>query len=327
VSSSPTRIIALARHEYRAAVRSKILAALIGILVVVTVASVYIAATKYRSQVADFRAARAAAPTGNPGQLPPTPFALLALLRGAMEYLEIIGAVIAITLGYLSVSRERVNRTLPLIRSRPVTSRQLAAGNILGALAIIATLVLVTAIAAVLCLGFVGHDWPNGEQMLKLLLAYFAAVLYLGVFYCLGAVCTIRSRVAVNGLMAALGIWLLVVLVIPQIGDTLDADNQLPGGLFSALALDKPQEIKVVSHFDTYEKIRNGIEETSFAKHFERFTFAMTDVKASDRGLNIWELIQAKQHDIYWTIFWMLLLGTAFTRAFRRQPIVPEGGT
>ena len=37
--------------------------------------------------------------------------------------------------------------------------------------------------------------------------------------------------------MVALGIWLVVVLILPQIGDTLDADNQLPGGLFAALGL------------------------------------------------------------------------------------------
>jgi ABC-type transport system involved in multi-copper enzyme maturation permease subunit len=326
VSSSSQRIFTLAHHEYRAAVRSRILIALIGILVAVTVASVYIASVEYRSQLADYEAYRIAATASGLTRVAPSPLALLSLLRGAMEYIEIIGAIVAIALGYLSVSRERANRTLPLIRSRPVTSGEMAAGSLLGALALIATLILVTAVAAVLCLGLVGNNWPTGGEIVKLLLAYLASLLYMGVFYCLGVVCTARSRVAVNGLMVALGIWLIVVLIVPQIGDTLDADNQVPGGLFSALTLNKPQELKVLSHFGTYERIRTGIEETSFAKHFERFTFAMTDVKVKDRGLSLWELIQAKKNDIAWTAFYVLLLVTALFRTFRRTSMISQGG-
>ena len=327
MSNSSKRIVTLARHEYRAAVRSRVLIALIGILVAVTIASVYIASVEYSSQLADYEAYRAAAQASGLTRVAPSPLALLSLLRGAMEYIEIIGAIIAITLGYLSVSRERVNRTLPLIRSRPVTSGELAAGSLLGALALIATLVLATAVAGVLCLGFVGNNWPNGEEAIKLLFAYGASILYMGVFYCLGVVCTAKSRVAANGLMVALGIWLIVVLIVPQIGDTLDADNQVPGGLFAALTLDKPQELKVLSHFGTYERVRTGIEEASFAKHFERFTFAMTDVKVKDRGLNLWELMQAKQNDIAWTAFYVLALVGALFHTFRRQPTIPHGGS
>ena len=99
------RVLTLAGHEYRAAVRSRLLVVLVAILVAVTVASVYIGAVDYRSQLADYRAYLDAAQAGGIQQVPPSPLALLSLLRGAMEYLEIIGAVIAITLGYLSVSR------------------------------------------------------------------------------------------------------------------------------------------------------------------------------------------------------------------------------
>ena len=319
MNDSRTRIVTLARHEYRAAMRSRVLVALIGVLVLVTVVSVYIAAADYRGQLADYEAYRVAATAGGVQRIAPSPLALLSLLRGAMEYIEIIGAIIAIALGYLSVSRERANRTLPLIQSRPVTSRELATGNALGALGLITTLVAVTAVVGVLCLGFIGNDWINGAQAVKLLLAYFASVLYMFVFYCLGVACTSRSKVAANGLMLALGIWLIVVLVLPQIGDTLDADNQVPGGLFSALTVSKPQEDKILSHFGTYEFVRTGIEELSFAKHYERFAFAMTDVKAKDRGLTLPQLLGAKQHDIEWTAFYLATVGGTMFSTFRRK--------
>ena len=46
--------------------------------------------------------------------------------------------------------------------------------------------------------GTTGNDWINGEQALKLLLAYVASIVYMGTFYCLGVILTARSKVAVR---------------------------------------------------------------------------------------------------------------------------------
>lgn len=326
MNSSRHRILALAGHEYRAAVRSRILIALLGILVVVTTVSVYIGAVDYRSQLADYVSYRAAAQASGLTQIAPSPLAPLSLLRGALEYLEIIGAIIAIALGYLSVSRERANRTLPLLRSRPVSSGELASGNALGALALISTLVAVTASVAVVCVGIIGHDWVNGGQAVKLMLAYFSAIVYMWIFYCIGAIATIKSHVAANGLMIALGIWLIVVLILPQIGDTLDVDNQLPGGLFHALTLGKADETSILLNFKTYEKVRTGIEEASFAQHFQRFSFAMTDVKEKYRTFSLGQLFKEKIHDIEWLVLYSVALSFGLRRSFKHQTTIPQGG-
>jgi ABC-type transport system involved in multi-copper enzyme maturation permease subunit len=327
VSDSTNRIIALARHEYRSAVRSKILIVLLGILVAVTAVSVYIASVDYASKLADYQAYVDAAKTSGLDRIAPSPLAALSLLRGAFEYLEIIGAVISIALGYLTVSRERSNRTLPLIRSRPVTSGEIATGSLLGALGVIATLVGVTAIVGVLGVGIIGHDWINATQTLKLFLAYVASIVYMGAFYCLGAIATAKSRVAANGLMTALGIWLIVVLVLPQIGDTMDADNQIPGGLFKALTLDRNGETQVLKHFTTYERIRTWTEEASLAKHYERFSFGMTDVKERYRPYSLPWLLGQTRNDIGWLIAYAGVLYASLRRAFKQQPTIPQGGT
>ncbi len=327
MSDTTTRIIALARHEYRSAVRSKILIVLLGIVVTVTAVSVYIASVDYAGKLADYHAYVDAATTGGLDRIAPSPLAALSLLRGAFEYLEIIGAVIAITLGYLTVSRERANRTLPLIRSRPVTSGELATGSLLGALGVIATLVAVTAIVGVVCVGTIGHDWINATQALELLLAYVASIVYMSAFYCLGAIATAKSRVAANGLMIALGIWLIIVLVLPQIGDTMDADNQIPGGLFKALGLGHDGEVQILTHFTTYERIRTWTEEASLAKHFERFSFAMTDVKERYRPYDLAWLLRQTRNDIGWLIAYCGVLVAGLRGAFRSQPTIPPAGT
>lgn len=327
MSSSSKRIMTIARHEYRAAVRSKILVVLLGILIVVTTVSVYIASVDYASQLADYQLYRTSALANGLTRIAPSPLAPMSLLRGAMEYLEIIGAVIAITLGYLTVSRERANRTLPLIRTRPVTSGELATGSLLGALGVIGTLVAITAVVGVLCVGIIGHDWINAIQGFKLFLAYLAAIIYMGIFYCVGAIATAKSKVAATGLMIALGIWLIVVLVLPQIGDTLDADNQIPGGLFKALTLDRAGETEVLKHFTTYENIRTWTEEASLAKHFERFAFAMTDVKERYRPFSLPKLLGQTRNDIGWMVVYSVAAFAALRRSFKRQPTIPQGAT
>lgn len=324
---SHARTCALAGHEYRAAVRSKILVTLLTILVAATVASVYIASVAHRSQVADYQAYRDAARASGLAQVAPSPLAPLSLLRGAFEYLQIIGAVIAITLGYLTVSRERANRTLALLRSRPVTAGELATGSLLGAVGVIGTLVAVTAAVGVLCIGVIGNDWINASEAAQLLLAYVVSIIYMTGFYALGVFCTSRSRHAINGLITALCVWLFFVLVTPQIGDTLDADNQVPGGLFKALGLDRNDETTILGHFSIYETLRTRIEWISFSQHYQRFVFAMADVKERYRPLGLGGLFARVWTDLAWAVAAPAVLVAAQRHAIRNQPTIPEGAT
>ena len=314
------RLLALAGHDYRAAFRNRVLAALLLTLLIVTTVSVLVAAFDYRAQLDDYLSYKAAAEAAGIESVPPLPLRPLQLLRPVVEYLEIIGAVIAIALGYLSVARERGNRTLWLLLTRPVSAGELAFGPALGAVAVITTLVIVTATIGVVSIGVWGHDWIDAEQAVKVVLWGVASIAYMGVFYCLGAALTARSRLLANGLVAALVIWLVVVLIIPQIGDTMDPDNQVPGGLFSALNLDKPHETRILAQFSTYERMRNGIEELSFAKHYERFSFAILDVKDKYRDMSIVQLAGETRSDILWMVAYVIALGSALRLIVGRSP-------
>jgi ABC-type transport system involved in multi-copper enzyme maturation permease subunit len=321
------RLLTLAKHEYRAALRSKALVALLSLLIVVTIASVYIASVTHRTQVVDYQAYKAAAQASGLAKVAPSPLAPMSLLRGAFEYLQIVGAVIAIALGFLSVSRERSNRTLPLLRSRPITSGELASGTLLGAMAIIATLVTATAVVGVVCIGLIGNDWLSPSEYLQLFLAYGASIIYMTGFYALGVYTTAKSKNATNGLFVALCVWLVVVLVFPQIGDTLDSANQVPGGLFKAIGLNRADETTVLSHFSIFETIRTRIEYISFAQHYQRFAFAMADVKERYRPFGLGGLMARVWADLGWVLAWPILLISAQRRALRTQPTIPQGAT
>ncbi len=326
-STSISRIRTLAAHEYRAAVRSRILLTLLGILAVATIASVYVASVAHRSQVADYRAYKDAASASGLDRIAPSNLAPMSLLRGAFEYLQIIGAVIAVSLGYLTVQRERTNRTLPLLRSRPVTAGEQATGGLLGAAALLATIVAITAITGVICIGVIGNDWVTPSELLQLALAYLVSIVYMTGFYALGVFCSVRSRHAVNGLIAALCVLVLFVLVTPQIGDTLDADNQIPGGLFKALGMNRADETTILNHFNVYETLRTRIEWISFSQHYQRFVFAMADVKERYRPLGLGGLMTKVWTDLAWVFAAPAALIALQRRAVRTQPTMQEGAT
>jgi ABC-type transport system involved in multi-copper enzyme maturation permease subunit len=327
MSRSYHRIVALARHEYRAAVRSRALVILITILVVVTIASVFIASVTHRTQVVDYETYKAAAQANGLARIAPSPLAPMSLLRGAFEYLQIIGSVIAITLGYLSVSRERSNRTLALLRSRPLTGAELGSGNLLGAVGLIATMVSVTGVAGVTCIGIIGHDWVNSSELLQLLFAYVVSVVYMTGCYLLAVCCAAKASNPINGLLTALCVWLVIVLVFPQIGDTLDSDNQVPGGLFRALGLNRNDETAVLLHFSSFETVRTRIEYLSFAQHYQRFVFAMADVKERYRPLGLGGLMSRVWTDLAWVLAWPAVLMIGQRRALSNQPARSDGGT
>ncbi len=51
--------------------------------------------------------------------------------------------------------------------------------------------------------------------------------------------------------------------IAPQIGDTLDPDNQVAGGVFRTFVIAKPDEKAILAAFKTYETIRDGVEQAS----------------------------------------------------------------
>ena len=324
---SSATMMTLAGHDYRSAARNRVLAALLVTLLTVTTVSVLIAAFDYQTKIDEYREYRKAAEAAGIQNVAPLQVKPLQLMRPVVEYIEFVGGVIAIALGYLSVARERGNRTLWLLRTRPVSTGELTFGPALGALGLIATLVFSTAGIGVVSIGIWGHDWLNGEELLRLAIWCVASIVYMGIFYCLGAALTAISRVLANGLVAALVVWLVVVLIIPQIGDTMDPDNQLPGGLFRSMNLDKDHEARVLAEFSTYERLRNDLEETSFAKQYERFSFAILEIKVKDkfRDTSIGYVIDATRRNIEWMALYAVVMAGFLYWTVRRSTAHPRG--
>jgi ABC-2 type transport system permease protein len=254
-----------------------ILAACLSIAVLV---SVVVASLAYRTQVTDYRAYVDALAASGSAVVPAAPQLYpLTLLRGAIEYLEIIGALFAVVVGYATIAREKSRGTMLLILTRAGGAKVFIAGKLVGLGVFWALLSIGLILVSALSLALVGSAGLGASAWGRLGIAAVAAWLYLMFWTALAAGVTAFLKRPSTALVLMLGVWLLVVLVIPQIGDTMDPDNQVPGGLFAALAIQKSDEVAVLAHFSTYESIRNALEASSIEKLYERITFAFLGIK------------------------------------------------
>jgi ABC-2 type transport system permease protein len=274
-----TSAVVIARKELLDLRRNRFLLAILGFVLVAVVISVVVSATQFGAKLDAYNtyldALRAAGNTTTPAapQLFP-----LQLLRGSIEYLEILGALFAIVMGYGMIAKEKQRATLQLIYSRPIGRFSLPAGKLLALAAawLIAVVVIFGAVTAAVAI--VGHAQFAFIDVQRLLIAGATAWGYLLLWSALALGLASTTRLS-TALIIALVLWLTVVLILPQIGDTMDPDNQVPGGLFKSLAIAKPDEKAVLANFSGFDTVRNGLEVSSITKHYERFTFAVLGIK------------------------------------------------
>ena len=233
----------------------------------------------------------------------------LKLMRGMIEQIEIMGAVIALVAGYRAAAAERGRQTLALILTRPMPHWAYSLAKIIGGLGLVAVSLAIVFLATAILLPIVSGIGLTLGDVGRLALAWAAGVLYLTALFTLGFGLSLWAKSPASGLIYAFAIWILVVLVAPQIGDTMDPDNQVAGGVFAQLSIPKAEQDRIKAGFAGYENFRNGIEVASVTKHFERFTFAVLGIKDTYTGAPLAKVMSEKQGDLLFLFLFSLGLG------------------
>ena len=275
-----SNLTVIARKELLDFRRNWLFVALLGLLILVVLLSVVIAALDFRTKMGDYNLYVSSLAATGSTTVPPAPQLFsLQLLRGSLEYLELLGALFAIILGYRLIAKDKGNGTTPLIFTRSVRAFSVSGGKLFALAIIWAIFVMVTFAAITVTLLLVGTASLSPLDYARITLVAVATWLYLMFWSALAmGLGATTSRLSAS-LILSLVIWLVFVLIIPQIGDTMDPDNQVPGGLFKSLSVSKVDEKAVTAHFVGFETARDQIEITSIAKHYERVSFAFLGVK------------------------------------------------
>jgi len=297
--------VLIARKEYRDAVYSRVLIVILLLLLGLMVSSIFVSSLLLHRQISEYQSSLITLQNLGKAPIEVQQVFPLTLLRGFIDYIEIIGAILGILLGYYSIAKEKNQRTLQLLLTRPVKQSDIFMGKLLGNLAIIVSVLALVGVIAWLSLAFIGGITLQTSEIAKLSLALLFSVGYLIFFYCLSLILCMSVKSLSQGLMLCFTIWLVIVLIIPQIGDTMDPDNQVPGGLFKSMHLNKDQEKQVLAHFSGYETVRNAIEELSLTKHYERLSFALLGIKDVFNGKSLVYIFEMELNDVLWILGWL----------------------
>ncbi len=306
------RIAIIAKKEFKEITRSQILIYMLALLAILTVSSLTVSFFVFNGQVNEYQQSLdmlrqlGKEPTAPPPQLYP-----LNLLRGVVDHIEIVGAIIGLLLGYISISKERNTDALKLLLTRPVTKKEVAYGKILGNSLFILVLMSIVGITAALSIYFIGGIALSSAELLKVLLFIIFSTMYIALFFMISFFLSLHQRTISHALILSFIVWLIVVLVIPQIGDTMDPDNQVQGGLFKSMNIDKPLEKQIMGKFSGYESMREFIEQLSVTKNYERIIFALFGIKSTYNGVPLLAILGDNIGNILLLILYVLLGFTA----------------
>jgi ABC-2 type transport system permease protein len=298
------KIFVIAKKEFYDSIKNNLFLVLVGFLLVLTITSIAVASFDFQNKVVEFN--KAVTVLLNAGKsvdsIAVPQFFPLKMLRGVMDYLEIIGAIIGIILGYLSIAKEKGKNTLQLLLSRPLGKYDIVSGKILGNSFLIFFLLSILVVVIYFIMWAIGGAQLTSAEVLKLLLVFLASYVYIMFFFCLTSFLVLKFKSLPNALVVSFVIWLCFVLIVPQIGDTMDPDNQIPGGFFKSMSIAKSQEKEIMAKFHSYETARNAIEESSVTKHYERLSFALLGIKDQYNGNSIKDIFKDGWYDSVWVL-------------------------
>jgi ABC-2 type transport system permease protein len=118
---------------------------------------------------------------------------------------------------------------------------------------------------------------------------------------------TLQQKTITHALILSFIIWLIIGLILPQIGDTMDPDNQVPGGFFHSMNVNKTQEKQVLRKFAGYENTRDFIEQLSITKHYERTVFALFGINNIYNDVALSTIVADNLGNMMWIVISMLI--------------------
>lgn len=211
-------IVAIARHQVLALRRQRVLAALLVTLLFITAMAAVIGWSSHNTIVgvynvaADILAADGKAAPTNPFALKPT----LSMFSNLSIYLAMVGALLAIVVGHLSVADDQSTGIGRLIHSRPISRRDYALGKIVSVGAVLAVTIGASFLVSAVALPLVNQSLPSVVEYGRLLAFYLLSWLYLLLFALIGMVAVLVAERRSTALLAAMGVWLVLTFAVPQ---------------------------------------------------------------------------------------------------------------
>jgi ABC-type transport system involved in multi-copper enzyme maturation permease subunit len=162
------------------------------------------------------QAVRLQAAAGQPA--PPNPFLLkpsLSLLSNMVVYIPLIGALLALVVGHLTMAEDQSKGMGRLLFTRQVSRTEYALGKTVAATRFLAVTLAGCALVSVAAVLFVNRALSPSD-LVRLAGFYGLSWAYLAVFALVGMLTALLTRRRSLALLSAIGFWLVVSFVVPQ---------------------------------------------------------------------------------------------------------------
>ncbi|MCB0168386.1 MAG: ABC transporter permease, partial [Anaerolineae bacterium] len=228
-------IALIARKEFQAAFRNRLFITITVLFLAMSILSVYIGSVTKRTELRVYNQTVASLTAQGVTALPPQPeIHTLTILSNLTEYVSIVGAILAVVLGYNALIEEKESGGLKLILSRPVYRDQLLTGKLLGNAAVIGVLLGVVFVFNLVLLVVIGGIWPTLGEVGRLLSFVGLAFAYMLIFLSLAMLLSIRMQNSAAVFLVSLVAWMLLSFVIPQMAETMMANSTVINSISGA---------------------------------------------------------------------------------------------
>lgn len=208
----------IARQHLRSLSRQRTFMLMLSVLLLMTALSGAIGWSSHSTIVRVYdETVRTLTAAGKPA--PPNPFASrprLSLLNNMTIYIPLIGALLAIVIGHLSVIDDRLAGVTRIIFSRPIKRSSYFWGKLAGSAVGIGLIMAACLVLSAAAIALINGGLPTAAEFLRLAEFYVLAGAYLMLFVLIGMIASLLLRSGSMALFAAVAVWVLITFATPQ---------------------------------------------------------------------------------------------------------------
>ena len=215
------QVLIIAGNNFRTAFKDKVFIIIAVLFLVLSIVSVFIGSSTRNAEMKAYQEIVQLLKSQNATSFPVSPaLAPLAILKNIIQYISMIGAVLAVFLGFDTFNGERENGTLKLMLTRPIYRDQILSGKLLGGAFIISLILGLTFLSNTVLFALVSGVAPNANEISRLFIFIIIGFLYMMSFYIASIFVSIKVRNQSFAFIIMMIVWVFVSFVIPQLADT-----------------------------------------------------------------------------------------------------------
>lgn len=208
----------IARQQILTLTRQRTFILMLGVLLLMTALSGFIGWSSHATITRVYeQTVQTLTAAGKPA--PPNPFASqprLTLLNNMIIYIPLIGALLAILVGHISMMSDRQAGVTRAIFSRPVARSSYFWGKLAASAVAISAVMIACLVLSVIAVSLFNSGLPTDSEFLRLALFSLLSGLYLMLFVSIGAITALLTRSQSMALFVAVAAWALITFATPQ---------------------------------------------------------------------------------------------------------------